>query len=188
MEYIFVFDEENKGWWLKIDSLEQLADYYEQTGSGQYDEAVTMYLRQGHPREILHGLSPKERIETMQDMNFKRLQAAVMCAEKMNGTIIDGFRSLNMEVGMNRMRIIEEHGAVYINCVGGHTFAVEYTQFCRRKNPVFPHFSADDIRIKKFEYGSHYYAYIGDMQVRNGDKFKWNTYQAAYNKALSLIG
>lgn len=31
IEYLFVFDIESKGWWLKIDSIEKLADYHEKT-------------------------------------------------------------------------------------------------------------------------------------------------------------
>lgn len=187
MEYLFVFDENEKGWWLKIDSLEKLVDYYENTGSNRYDEAMSMYLSQGHPYDILDKLTPEQRIKKMQDNNFKRLQAAVMQAERVNGTILDGFRCLNMEAGMGQMRTLEQYGAIYINPVGGYTFGVEYTQFCRRKNMVFPHFSASDIRIKKYGGGNHYYAYIGDMQVRDGDRLKWNSRKDAYDRALALI-
>ena len=35
--------------------------------------------------------------------------------------------------------------------------------------------------------GEHYYAYIGNMQVRDGDILKWNTYEEAYSKALEYI-
>ena len=59
--------------------------------------------------------------------------------------------------------------------------------FVRRKELVFPNFKRDEIRIKKFPNGEHYYAYIDDMQVRDGDTLKWNTYEEAYNQALSMI-
>ena len=79
------------------------------------------------------------------------------------------------------------YGAVYINPVGGHTYDLEYTQFCRRKDLVFPDFKESDIRIQKYEAGCHYYAFIGDMQVRNGNQMKWNTRDAAYQMAKSII-
>ena len=41
--------------------------------------------------------------------------------------------------------------------------------------------------MKQFPGGEHYYAYIGDMQVRDGDTLKWNSYQEAYEMALSLL-
>lgn len=187
MEYLFIFDKNSKGWWLKIDSVEKLADYHEKTGSGRYDKAMEMYLHEGHPYEILDKLSLEERIKKMQDKDFKRLQAAVIQAEKGERTILDGFRCLNLEVGMGQMRTLEQCGAIYINPVGGYTFGLEYTQFCRRKNLVFPNFRESDIRINRFEGGEHYYAYIGDMQVRDGDKLKWYSHEEAYNKALEII-
>lgn len=189
MDYLFVFavDEESKGWWLKIDTIEKLADYHEKTGSGRYDKAMEIYLHEGHPYDILKKLSPEERIKKIQDKDFKRLQAAVMQAEKGDRTILDGFRCLNLEVGMGQMKTLKEYGAIFINCVGGYTFGLKYSQFCRRKNLVFPNFKESDIRIKKFQGGEHYYAYIGDMQVRNGDKLKWNGRNEAYSKALELI-
>ncbi len=61
------------------------------------------------------------------------------------------------------------------------------TQFCRRKSLVFPNFKKSDIRIRKYDYGSHYYAFVGDMQVRDGDKLKWNTYEEAYLNAEKLV-
>lgn len=187
MEYLFIFDENSKGWWLKIDSIEKLVDYHEKTG-GRFEGAMEMYLREGHPDDILDKLSLKERIKKMQDKDFKRLQAAIMQAERGGCTIFDGFRRLNLEIGMGQMRTMEQYGDIYINPVGGYTFNLQYTQFCRRKNLVFPNFKETDIRIKQFEGGEHYYAYVGDMQVRNGNKLKWNSRDEAYSKALELIG
>ena len=35
--------------------------------------------------------------------------------------------------------------------------------------------------------GNHYYAYIDDVQVRDGDKLKWDSYDEAYSYASSLV-
>lgn len=191
MNYIFIFDQESKGWWLKIDSIEKLADYHEKADNGIYDEAIAMYLEGGHPHYILEKLGPEERIRKMQDKDFKRLQIAVMQAERRRSNIFDGFRSLNLEVGMGQMRKLDQYGAIYINCVGGYTFGLHYTQFCLRKELVFPNFKESDIRIKQFSGGKHFYAYIGDIQVRgrwDRNEMKWNSRDEAYNRALELIG
>lgn len=185
MEYIFIFA--NGGWWLKIDSVEKLTDYHMKTGNGRYENAFSMYLHGGRPEEVLKNMSLEDRIAKMNDRNFKYMQAAVMQAEKDNGTIMDGFRWMNMEIGMNQLRHIQQHGAVYINCVGGHTFGLEYTQFCRRKELVYPDFKKADIRIKQFDGGEHFYAYIGDMQIHDEGQIKWNSHEEAYKKALELI-
>lgn len=185
MEYVFVYAD--GGWWLKIDSVEKLTDYHEKMKDGRYEDAFAMYLQDGSPDKILENLSLEERIAKMNDRNFKYLQAAVIQARNGNGNIFDGFRWLNMEIGMNQLRTIREYGAVYINPAGGHTFHLDYTQFCRRKNLVFPDFKKSDIRIKQFDGGCHYYAFVGDMQVRNGNQLKWNTYDEAYRNAEKLV-
>lgn len=179
-DYLFVFDG---GWWLKIDTIEKLADYHEKVGANKFEEAFRLYLQEEKPENM----PLEERIKRANDRNLKYLQAAIMEAEKIGGSILDGFRCLNLEIGMSQMRHIREHGAVYINRGGGHTFSIEYTQFCRRKEPVFPDFKEKDIRIVKYPYGSHWYAYIGDMQVRNREDMKWNTYDAAKQAAMQLL-
>lgn len=55
------------------------------------------------------------------------------------------------------------------------------------KNWYFRISKKNDIRIKKFPYGNHYYAYIGDMQVKDGNIIKWNTYEDAHRAALSVL-
>lgn len=184
-EYLFVYG--NGGWWLKLTNVDQLTDYHKKVDGDRYGEAFLMYLHQGHPNDILEKLTLHERIEKMNDIHFRRLQAAVIQAEMGEGTILDGFRWLNLEVGMKELSDIKKYGAVYVNRVGGSTAELEYTQFCRRKELVFPDFKISDIRIKKFNGGNHYYAYIGDMQVRNGHLQKWNTYEEAYRIAEAIV-
>lgn len=41
--------------------------------------------------------------------------------------------------------------------------------------------------MKQFRGGSHWYAYIGDMQVRNGEELKWNTQEAARSAAEAIV-
>ena len=55
------------------------------------------------------------------------------------------------------------------------------------KDIIFPDFKRHQIRVKSFPGGDHFYAYIGDMQVRDGDILKWDTYDEAYNQALSIL-
>ncbi len=180
MDYLFVYAN---GWHLKIDSIEKLIDYQQKIGDGRFEGALLMYMREGDPNSLL----PEERIKRTGNKDYMYLQAAIIQAQKIDGTILDGFRCLNIEIGFNQLRILREHGAVYINKAGGHTFSLEYTQFCRRKELIFPDFTTSDIRIKKQPYGSHYYAYIGDMQVRGKGRLKWNTYDEAMETALHLF-
>lgn len=181
IEYLFVYG--NPGWCLKLDTIEELIDYHKLMDTNRYEGALQLYMQKIHPEE----LPLAERIKLMESRDFKYLQAAVMQAQKVEGTILDGFRCLNMEIGMAELRCIREHGAVYINPAGGHTFSFEYSQFCRRKELVFPDFQLSDIRVKKYPAEVHWYAYIGDMQVRNGAHEKWNSPEAARNAAEAIV-
>lgn len=173
MEWLFVYDG---GWWLKITDVKQLTEYHKRTDGKRYEGALMMYKDGKRPENM----SLEERIRASMEGNrsFMLMQAAIIQAQNMEGTFLDGIRGLNMEAGMKELKDIREYGAVYINPVGGSTFSVDYTQFCRRKELIFPDFRKEDIRVKQFRGGSHWYAYIGDMQVRNGEELKWNTQEA----------
>ena len=169
VEYLFVHD--GRQWWLKLTEADQIADYHKKTAGSRYEGAINLYrkLRQ-EGREwhnLLDGMELQERI--------------------IEGTIFDGFRCLNMEIGMAQLDNIRQYGAVFINPAGGHTHGIETVQFCRRKQLVFPDFKKEDIRVRKFNGGQHWYAYIGDMQVRDGDQLKWNTQEAARAAAEALV-
>lgn len=112
------------------------------------------------------------------------LQAGMIMAQKCNTTLYGGFKRLQTEFGMALHRDILENGETFVNGVGGKTFSLDYDQFVWRKDLVFPHYTIADIRIKQFENGQHYYAYVADTQLRNGEKLKWDTYNEAYNFAV----
>lgn len=168
---------------MKIDTIEKLIDYHKKIDQNRFEGALEMYMQGKNPENM----PLQERIALMENRDFKYLQAAIIQATKVDGTIFDGFRCLNMEIGMTELKCIKEHGAVYINRVGGHTFALEYTQFCRRKELVFPNFKSTDIRVKKYPEGVHWYAFIDDMQVKNGECVKWNTREAAQHAAEAIV-
>lgn len=190
MEYLFVYDN---GWYLKIDSEEKLLDYLKKT-ENRYEGAIQLYKEFYSKREngesVMEVVMKKplqERIQLMNSRDFKYMQAAIMQAEKVGGTFFDGLRCLNVEMGFCELNDIREYGACYINRVGGKTFDLNYTQFCRRKELVFPDFKEEDIRVKQHEGGIHWYAFIGDMQVRNGQEMKWSTRDEAYQRALEIV-
>ena len=185
MEYLFVHDKDYGGWWLKIDNVDQLIDYHQKTSSW-CEGALNMYLNGKSPQNM----SFEERMELTAsgDKDWQYLQAALIMAERNKGTILDGFRGLIIEAGMSELKNIQKYGACYFNCVGGHTFGVEYDMFCRRKELVFPNYNVSDIRIKQFENGEHFYAYIGDTQVKDKyNNMKWNTRNEAYEAAYASL-
>lgn len=181
MEWLFVY--ENGGWWLKIGNTEQLTEYHKKTDGSRYEETLKMYTSGKRPENM----SLEERIKMAGNRDYQYMIGAIMQARNLECSILDGFRAMNIEIGMAELNTIKEYGAVYINKAGGHTFQVHETQFCRRKELIFPDFKIEDIRVKRFQGGCHWYAYIGDMQVRNGGELKWNTEAAARKAAESIV-
>lgn len=197
MEYLFVYDQESQGWWLKLDTPEKLLDYLSQTKDSCMTGALDLYLdlyKKGQKDnksvlEVLEAMPSEERFALMmKNMNdFNLMRGAIMQAEKINGTIFDGFRSLNIEMGFKELNDIRCNGQTYVNPAGGSTFDIQYTQWCRRKELIFPNYTESDIRVKQFDGGHHYYAYIGDMQLRDGNNLKWHTYEQAYDAAIGIV-
>lgn len=191
MEYLFVLSADG-GWWLKINTVDQLVDYHQKTDAKRYENALRNYFHGKYPKDLIEETAksgnPEDVVALYSNRDFMYMQAALMKAQDTGGTILDGFSMLRMEAGLSELKELREFGAVYFNVAGGHTFKLKYTQFCRRKELIFPSFSEADIRIKKFSQGgSHWYAYIGDVQLKNGEKEKWNSYEAAKEFAYSVL-
>lgn len=188
IEYLFIYD--GKQWWLKLTEAEQIIDYHKKT-SNRYEGAINLYMKLKQDGKewynLLDDMPLQERIKIMESKDFKYLQCAIIKAQQVEGNIFDGFRCLNMEIGAAELEDIREHGAVFINPAGGHTWGIETVQFCRRKQLIFPSFKREEIRVKQFKGGRHWYAYIGDMQLRNGDRLKWNTQEAAKAAAEAMF-
>lgn len=175
MDYVFVY--KNDGWWLKIDSQAKLLDYHDQTHSKWGDLFSDIINskefgdgRGGHASSLAYftGMYGANR-------HMSPLRAVL----DLRDTVVN-----------DQLSALKEHGEIYINSKGGYHFKQkegEYSQFVIKDSLIFPEFKEDQIRVSRFPGGSHFYAYIGDMQLRDGSKTKWNTYKAAYEYALSFI-
>lgn len=178
MKWLFVLKDKsthNQGWWLKISTAEELEAYYKQTMGAREENILSEYLEKAE--------DPNARYSNI-------TQAVIMNAQAKRLNIIEGIRDFRLMVAAQQLESIHKNGAIYINRVGGYHGAYEGEpkyDFVHRENLIFPDFKKEDIRIKKFEGGQHYYAYIDDMQVRDGDTLKWNTYDEAYRQAEKLI-
>ena len=45
----------------------------------------------------------------------------------------------------------------------------------------------DQIRIEQFPMGDHFYTYADNMHIHDSDTCKWDTYEKAYDYALSIL-
>ena len=152
------------------------------------------YIKRKKEKIIQNYLNDKSELDVPHLESQSLTQAVVLYGQKN-----PGFNIYQAIAGFNSMRIthlvnnLEEYGVVYINCVGGSTFKYNDIEYAvvRRSNLVWPDYKEEDIRIKSFEGGDHFYAYIGDVQVKQGTGndtiMKWDTYDEAYQAALSYI-
>lgn len=180
--WLFVHDIRG-GWWLKLTSDEDIIRYIKATND-RYDGALCKAVH-----EPIEKMSLEDRINAHlnRDRDFMFLQAGMIMAQKCNTSLYGAFERMQTEFGMALHRDIAENGETFVNCVGGKTFSLEYDQSVWRKDLVFPDYTVADIRIKQFDGGTHYYAYLGDTQLRDGDKIKWNTHNEAYNFAVAVL-
>lgn len=173
------------GWWLRLSSDEDIIRYIQATND-RYDGALCMAVH-----NPLNKMSLEDRISAMLDPDSRKdlmqLQAATIMAQRCNTTLYGGFERMQTEFGMALHRDIEENGETFVNRVGGKTFALDFDQFVWRENLVFPSYKLSDIRIKQFPGGEHYYAYVGDVQIRQGDILKWGSYSEAYDYAKYVV-
>lgn len=172
------------GWWLRLTDIDGIIRYMESTNN-RYDGAMCRALH-----DPIEKMSPEDRIKAQisGDRDFMFLQAGTIMAQKHNVSLYNGFELLQQEFALSLYKDIIENGETFINCAGGKTHSLEHDQFVYRKNLVFPDYAVNDIRIKRFNGGQHFYAYVGDAQLRDGGTLKWNSYAEAYNFAVSVVG
>lgn len=175
MKYLFVY--KNDTWWLKIKTIEELTNYSEKT-DGRWAKAFDSLI---HSKEFYDGEEHASSLAyVIGNYGAKRGMNSIEAVADFRSQIFDAQLDLLME---GYTLFINENGGYHCNFTGDE----KETQFIWREEFVFPNFSKDEIRIKSFPGGQHFYAYIGDMQVRDGDTLKWNTYEEAMKMAESVV-
>lgn len=178
----------NQGWWLKISSADELCDYYELTLPTRNGRVVENYTygkewNAYHPSIKNESHCPHRKEAALTD-------AVVRYASERNYSIIQALNSFTAMVAEQQLDTIRECGAIYVNRMGGyHGYYEKDKEYAivKREKLVFPKFDKNDIRIEKFPYGAHYYAYVGDVQVKDGTTLKWNTYEEARRQAEKYV-
>lgn len=87
-----------------------------------------------------------------------------------------------------QLKAITNGKTIYYNENGEwSTGPFEESNFLYRKFLQYPMFTEDDIVIKSFNDGTHSYARMADLEVREGDTVKWDTFDEAYQACLRII-
>ena len=185
-EWLFVLlnkDTPSAAWWLKITTLPDLLRYLEQTNT-RWAHVFDNYLHDSEFQAgaVGHGKHIKEAGLTQ--MVYYR---AVHEQKSMLQTISD----VAGELTENMADALYVHGRLYVNCNGGWNIGGkgldESGSFCRRERLVWPGFTESDIKISRFPGGRHWYAYVGNVQVRDRDNLKFSTREEAMRQARLYI-
>lgn len=120
--YTFVLKDKgtgNEGWWLKISSADELANYYEKDNRGS--RVMDEYMNGKHKSMLT--------------------QAIEMYSANNKLTIWQGYSNFTMMVASQQLDCIREYGAIYVNEVGGYHMMskddVEYA-VVKRNSKTFP--------------------------------------------------
>ena len=171
-KYKFVYRQidgcRSGGWYLEISTPEQLLDYHQVTDT-RWGNVVLKYL---NSKECGNGT---EHLDTLS-------LAVVLSAENRKQSIIEGVLHFKQRVIIDQLDWLHKEGKIFINPKGGYCFPDKRTQTIQhvyRDKLLFPCFTENDIRIKRFPMGEHFYAYIGDVELHDGDIRKWNSREEA---------
>lgn len=177
-------------WWLRIESSQQLMEYIKATTERRF--GMSMYNVANRVRDG----------KRKNNHNTNQIEDAIETLWRGSGeSLMDTAGRLMVACHDTYFKLLRECGFVDINSVGGcnsftpHPKAIEY-----REKLIFPHYTEKDITIKTWEltdkqnyinrglgYKYHYYAYLGDIQLKDGDKEKWDTYAEALEFAKSFL-
>lgn len=179
-DWLFVFEDDGyrKGWHLRIDSEELLEKYLNRQEMFNKDRDHYLKIQEA-------GLKGNSLISHTQLGYY-----AEDISETMGVDIPCAYGILAAMQKESIKNVLRKTGAVYINSAGGfhgERAVRTHTGFVRRDTPEFPRYFSRDIRMKMFPGGTHWYAYVGDMQVRDGDILKWDSYEKAYAMAEKFV-
>lgn len=182
MKYRFVFKD---GWWLKISTTEELQKYYDEVDSNRMAKAFENLI---HSKEFF-SKSDKDEDDKSYKSHATRLAYVIgLHAENNHMSAIRSTLDLQERKFLAQAEQLINGYNIYINRNGGWHFGKnDYVQWRDSDVLVFPDFKKDQIKIERFPGGKHFYAYIDDMQVRDGDTLKWDTYEEAYKQAEKYV-
>lgn len=192
MDYIFVLkdkDTVNQGWWLKISSSEELSNYLIMIDLPRFHKALTDVKES---REF-GGTDPRTGYVPKPSPYCKHADALAYSigawAFRNQISFDDAMEELSHDKHFAMAKALREGNTIYLNQKGGwHVGKDERdAEWVRRKELIFPVFKHNQISVEKFPGGTHFYAYVDGLQVRNGDQMKWDTYDEALSFAKKWI-
>lgn len=178
MSYTFVLKDKgtiNQGWWLKLSNINEVAEYFETKFTDiMKDGFHSLYTS----KEFGHGMEHANNVAWLLGLMSQNLGIPAT----------DVTKRISEITLSNMLDAILDHKLVFVNRSGGYYIGGEYSDWLHKSTCEFPKFEKKQISVTKFPGGTHYYVHIDGIEIRDGNKIKWNTYEEAYNYAKSIIG
>ena len=174
MSYTFICTENNE-WWLKISTVEQLLEYWNNIFNPKIKEALDGIRK---TKEFGRGLNHCDAI-----------QAAIgFMARGEKLSYEEAYEKILFDTRIAQYKAIDNGDTVYINKkLGWNTDFKVVEQFVHKQKFEFPVMKKDKIKIEKFPLGNHYYVFIDGVQLRQGENLKFNSYKEAEDFANKYI-
>ena len=166
-------------WLLVIESVEDLIMYHDNTMLAQiqpaWDNLLKTHKGKAHIATVLGRLI--------------NIQAEIEGGKK---SLIELTSIVSGKVFAAKASALMNFKKIYINKTGGffphsEDVIVLDEMIIEDKRLIFPQYTENDIRIKKWDGGKHYYAFVGDFEVEMHGERKWNTEQRAMDMAKAFL-
>lgn len=174
MSHTFVCTKE-KEWYLKLSSVEELLDYWNNVFNPKMEEALqTISDTKEFGKEMRH-------CDTLQLLIGQTARGELVSYEEAYQTIAS-----DMKIG--QYQAILNGDTVFVNRkMGWNSSPKEVEQFVHKQTFDFPLMKKDRLKIKQFPLGTHYYVFIDGVQLRKDENLKFNTYEEALHFAEEYL-
>lgn len=170
-------------WMICIDNVETLNWFHESWLKSElpsaWENIIKVSKGQAH---INRGMS---------NLIWLKLQNAVDNNKPLS--LIDASCQFENRLYTDKLTAILKYGKIFINKNGGYfsdhkDLVITETLEKTIEEIIFPQYEEKDIRITKWEGGTHFYAHVGMFEVFEHDGTnKWNTHEEAMKKAKSFL-
>lgn len=174
MSYTFICTKENT-WWLKITTIEQLMQYWNEVFNPKLKEAFETIKE---TKEFGRGMK-----------HCTNIQAAIgfmSRGEKISYE--EAYEKILYDTRIAQYQAIDKGDNIFINKkLGWNSENKETEQFVHKQSFEFPVMKKDKLKIERFPLGRHYYVFIDGVQIRQNENLKFNSYEEAERFASKYI-
>lgn len=180
MRHTFV--NAGNGWVLRLDDMDHLIDYLVSEWQARRD-TIEEDIRIIEDVMASDAFTKREKVAIGRTHPINRLSHTIRTyAFQMDAPVDAVMAAMSRDLAHSMTRALEDRGCIYVNPYGGWRCSLPNAfepprpfETYEKEGADFPIFDNDDIRVKSWPGGRHYYVYLGDMPVCMDGKYKFDT-------------